>query len=136
MQPDQQGPRPQVLLVALDEPFVTTVEHELSSRGLDVERVAGGRAALARWGQPPDVVVLGLDGGDMDPLEFAQAIAVAGGPPVIACTRSRAAAAIGADALDALGIREVLARPCHIDTVASAVDSALGLSVRLRSRTA
>jgi DNA-binding response OmpR family regulator len=115
-----------VLLVGLDEPFGTTVEHELSARGLAVERAAGGRDALARWSDPPDVVVFGLDGGDIDPLEFAQAVASADGPPLIACTRARAAAAAGEDTLAALGITAVIARPCHIDAVAEAVHSALG----------
>jgi DNA-binding response OmpR family regulator len=138
MQPDLRGrdARPRVLLVGLDEPFVTTVEHELGSRSFAVERAAGGRAALARWSEPPDLVVLGLDHGDMDPLEFAQAIATADGPPVIACTRALAAASIGADALEALGIQSVIARPCHIDTIASAVDAALvdaGVERRFRS---
>lgn len=128
MQPDlrRRDARTRVLLVGLDEPFATTVEHELASRSFAVERAAGGRAALARWSEPPDLVVLGLDLGDMDPLEFAQAIAAVDGPPVIACTRARAAASIGADALEALGIQAVVARPCHIDTIASAVEAALG----------
>ena len=129
--------RPRVLLVGLDEPFGSTVEHDLASRDLVVERAAGGRAALARWADPPDLVVLGLDGGDMDPLEFAQAVSSADSPPLIACTRALAAAAIDAHTLEALGIDAVIARPCHLDTLADAVDSALGLRhVALRSRSA
>lgn len=129
MQPELRGrpERPRVLLVGLEEPFGTAVEHELASRDLAVERASGGRDALVRWAEPPDVVVVGLDGGDMDPLEFAQAVASADGPPLIACTRALAAAAIDQDTLAALGIDAVVTRPCHIDAIAGAVLSALGV---------
>ena len=130
---DPQPARPshatsRVMIVDSDERFALLLESYLERLGHHIFRVADPRYALRMLRElSADLVITSLDGDETDGVELL--VGLAAEPrrtPVLLCTRNAGSGAAVVSATRALGVSQVLPRPCRFDVISAAVQTLLG----------
>jgi DNA-binding response OmpR family regulator len=126
--PPRAPQRPLVVIVDPDESFGMLLQLYLEYMGYRAIRLADARYALRLMrGLEVGLLITTLDGDEIEGLELLVGLAVeTTPPPVLLCTRHLGSRAAIAAATRALGVSQVLPRPCHFDVIAAAVWGLLG----------
>ena len=118
-----------VVLVDCDGHGGLMLERALANHGWSVTRVASGRALPASSTQDCDAVLVVPDAHDGDILDMLVRLScLPVCPPIVMLSRG----AYAASALSALGVARVLAWPCHVDRIATALEELLPDDVQRR----
>jgi DNA-binding response OmpR family regulator len=126
--PPRAPQRSLVVIVDPDESFGMLLQLYLEYMGYRVIRLTDARYALRLMRDlKVGLLITTLDGDEIEGLELLVGLAVeATPPPVLLFTRHVGSTPAMAAATRALGVSQVLSRPCHFDVIASAVWGLLG----------
>ncbi len=116
-----------VVIVDSDESFGVLLQHYLERLGHSVFRLTDSRYALRLLRElNADLLITTLDGEETDGVELL--VGLAAEPrrtPVLLCTRHPSSSPAVMAATRALGVSQVLPRPCRFDVISAAVQALL-----------
>jgi DNA-binding NtrC family response regulator len=132
--PTPNATKPVVLIVDSDESFGTLLQHFLERLGYRALRLPEPRYALRLLRElEVDLLITTLDGEQGEGLELLIGLgSERERPPVLLCTRHPGSSPAMAAATSALGVSEVLPRPCRFDVIADAVERLVARSPEAR----
>jgi DNA-binding NtrC family response regulator len=121
---------PLVVIVDPDESFGILLQHFLEKLGYSTFCFSDARYALRLLRElHVDLLITSLDSNEIDGMELL--VGLASEPrrtPVLLCTRHPSSGAAMIAATHALGVSQVLPRPCRFETIAGAVRGLIGQS--------
>lgn len=125
---DLEQPAPVVVIVDADESFGILLQHFLEQKGYRVLQLMDARYALRLMRDlGADLLITTLDCNEVDNVELLVGLsAEARRPPVLLCSRQGMSSPVINAAAQALGVSQVLSRPCRFEVIARAVENLLG----------
>jgi len=120
-------PVPRVLLLDTEESFGHLLGGYLAEQGWELVQFTDGRQALRQWDDfDPDLLLMDLDGEDMDGFEFLEEVLrKPDTPAIVICTRQPGVRAWTPETLAALGVSAALVRPIRFPVLFEVMQDAL-----------
>ncbi len=117
-----------VLLLDSEKNFGLLLGGYLAELGWELVQLADGREALRQWDElAPDLLLMDLDGEEMDGFEFLEEVLrKPDTPPVVICTRQPGVRSWSPETIASLGIAAATVRPIRFPELFEIMNDALG----------